>query len=141
MEYKIVTPTQLDAMVEGKSQVKLIFFFTSWCSVCKKNYVELLRLEEKYKDDNFKVMAVSLDEDLGRLKYFMRGHNASDTTVYHLLYSDPNTVSNVFNKHGIRYTGAIPHITLLDEKGKIVADGNYDLSYFDKGLDKLLKRS
>lgn len=140
-EYKAINPSQLNDMLDGKPQVRLIFFFTSWCSVCKKSYSELLRLEAKYKNENVKIMAVSLDEDMGRLKHFMRNYQDKDSNVYHLQYSNPREVMEMFHKFGIHYNGGIPHVTLLDQKGKIVADGSYDLTYFDRGLDQLLKRS
>ncbi len=141
VDYRAINPGQLDSMVDGKKNIRLLYFFTSWCSVCKKNYQQLLRLEEKYKNDDIRIIAVSLDEDLGTLRHFMSRHTGDKSTIYHLLYADPNDVGHVFAKYGIRYRGAIPHVTLLDESGKIIADGSYDLSYFDKGLDQLLKKS
>ncbi len=140
-DYRAIDSTRLTYLIDGKPQVRLLFFFTSWCSVCKKNYSELLRLENKYKSDNIKIMAISLDEDMGRLKHFMRPYQNNDSTIYHLLFNNTGEVMGLFNKFGIRYSGAVPHVTLLDETGEIIADGSYDLSYFDKGLDQLLKKS
>jgi len=46
----------------------LIDFWASWCSPCRAEHPELMKLYQKYEDKGFEVIGVSFDENLARWK-------------------------------------------------------------------------
>jgi thiol-disulfide isomerase/thioredoxin len=50
----------------------LIDFWASWCKPCIANFPLLKRIEEKYRDKNFAIIGVSLDDNLKRWKNEIR---------------------------------------------------------------------
>lgn len=140
VEYLPATPQQLNQKISSDTdKVRLLFFFTSWCSVCKQSYAELIRIEKKYRDKNLSIYAISLDEDTYKLKRFMGKLSSIKSNIYHIQSSYEHDIGDVFRKFNIRYSGTIPHIVVLDQNGRKIADGGYDLAYFDNGLDQILK--
>lgn len=55
--------------LEGK--VTLIDFWASWCAPCKASFPEMDRLYQKYSDQGFQVLAVSVDQDEKAMRRFL----------------------------------------------------------------------
>jgi thiol-disulfide isomerase/thioredoxin len=49
-------------------QYRLVDFWASWCSPCRKEFPELIKIYHKYKDNNFEVIGISFDSDLDKWK-------------------------------------------------------------------------
>lgn len=97
-----------------KGKVVLLDFWASWCGPCRKENPNVVRLYEKYKDQGFTVMSVSLDSDLGRWKAAIEQDNLSW----------PNHVSDL-NKWAsaaakIYGVNSIPFTVLIDQEGNII---------------------
>lgn len=97
-----------------RGQVVLLDFWASWCGPCRKENPNVVRLYEKYKNDGFTVMSVSLDKD----KNAWLGAIAKDNLSW------PNHVSDLQQWQSkvaqmYQVTG-IPFTALLDRDGKII---------------------
>jgi thiol-disulfide isomerase/thioredoxin len=92
----------------------LIDFWASWCGPCRKENPNVVRLYNKYKNENFDIYSVSLDKDKDKwvkaitADGLVWNHHVSD-----LKYWD----SEVVGKYQIK---GIPHTVLIDPEGKII---------------------
>ena len=97
-----------------RGQVVLLDFWASWCGPCRKENPTVVRLYEKYKDQGFTVMSVSLDQNEERWKQAIEKDQLSW----------PNHVSDLKGwssaapkKYSVR---GIPFTVLIDKEGKII---------------------
>lgn len=92
----------------------LIDFWASWCGPCRKENPNVVRLYNKYKDENFTIYSVSLDKDKTRWEMAIKADGLIwDNHVSDLKYWD----SEVVPKYKIK---GIPHTVLIDPEGKII---------------------
>lgn len=50
-------------LADLKKKLILVNFWATWCDACVDELPSLIKLREKYKDQGFEVVAVSVDED------------------------------------------------------------------------------
>ncbi|MES2589350.1 MAG: redoxin family protein [Bacteroidota bacterium] len=97
-----------------KGKVVLLDFWASWCGPCRKENPNVVKLYEKYKNEGFTVMSVSLDKD----------KNAWAAAIAKDNLSWPNHVSDL--KHWgneaakLYKVSGIPFTVLIDRDGKII---------------------
>lgn len=93
----------------------LIDFWASWCQPCRIENPNVVRLYNKYKDKNFEIFSVSLDDNKEQWVKAIQAdglvwkHHVSDL----LKWNTPMTQKYQFN--------GIPHTVLIDPEGKIIA--------------------
>jgi peroxiredoxin len=94
----------------------LVDFWASWCGPCRAENPNLVKTYNKYKDNGFTVLGVSLDQPGKKNSWLAAIHkdNLTWTQVSDLKFWD-NEVAVLY---GIK---AIPSNLLLDPQGKIVA--------------------
>lgn len=94
----------------------LLDFWASWCGPCRKENPNVIKAYEKYKDKNFTVLGVSLDQ-AGKKDAWLAAIKADGLpwTQVSDLQAWNNSVAKLY---GIR---AIPQNFLIDPTGKIVA--------------------
>ena len=116
-----------------RGKVVLIDFWASWCSPCRMENPNVVRLYKKYHERGFEVFSVSLDKD--RDKWI--NAIAKDGLVW------PNHVSDLMgwgSAAGKRYqVSSIPNTVLVDRDGRILAR-NLRGSELEKKLKELLEQ-
>ena len=114
-----------------KGNVVLIDFWASWCRPCRAENPNVVKLYNKYKNKNFTIYSISLDQE--RKKWI--------DAINQDQLSWPNHVSELTgwkSTPGIQYgVSSIPKTFLIDKDGIIIG---YDLrgSNLEKKLSELL---
>jgi thiol-disulfide isomerase/thioredoxin len=97
-----------------RGKIVLIDFWASWCGPCRKENPNVVKTYNKYKNDGFTVMSVSLDSD--RSKWL--GAIQQDGLVW------PNHVSDLGGWQSkapkLYQVSGIPFTVLIDKEGKII---------------------
>lgn len=97
---------------EGK--YVLIDFWASWCGPCRAENPNVLKAYNKYKDKNFTVIGISLDENAEHWKKAIK----DDAMPWAQVSSLNGFQNEVSSYYGIR---GIPSTLLVDPTGKIIA--------------------
>ncbi|UGU14730.1 AhpC/TSA family protein [Sinomicrobium kalidii] len=97
-----------------RGQYVFIDFWASWCGPCRAENPNVLKAYNEYKDKNFTVLGVSLDDDEARWKKAIEEDSLPWVQVSDLKGFD-NVISGYY---GIR---GIPSTLLVDPEGKIIA--------------------
>lgn len=109
----------------------LLDFWASWCGPCRQENPNVVRTYQKYKNRNFEILGISLDNDKGK---WLQAIQEDQLTWPHV--SDLKGWRNeVALQYGVQ---SIPANFLLDKEGKIIAKGlrGFEL---ERTLEQLLK--
>ncbi len=102
------------ALSSLKGKFVLIDFWASWCPPCRAENPNVVAAYKKYKDRNFTILGVSLDNDRDKWKQAVAKDGLAWTQVSDLKGWDSETAA----KYGVQ---SIPANFLLDPSGKIIA--------------------
>lgn len=100
----------------GKGKVVLIDFWASWCGPCRREMPNLVDAYAKYKNKNFEIVGVSLDQENNAWKEAITKLNITWPQMSDLKY---------WNCEGSKLyaVSSIPHTVLIDGEGTIIARG------------------
>lgn len=119
------------SLADYKGKYTLIDFWASWCGPCRKENPALVKVYQKYKDKNFAILGVSLDDDLLKWKNAIAADGLS--------WKHVSDLKGWENKVAVMYgVESIPQSFLLDTEGKIIAK-SIRSDELDVLLNKLLK--
>jgi len=104
------------SLKDFRGKYVLVDFWASWCVPCREENPNVVAAWKKYKDKNFTVLSVSLDQPNGKEKWLKAIHadHLEWTHVSDLQYWN-NAVAKQYD------INSIPSNLLLDPEGKIVA--------------------
>ncbi|MFS8083451.1 MAG: redoxin domain-containing protein [Ginsengibacter sp.] len=110
------TLEKLVSLANFKGKYVLLDFWASWCGPCRAENPNVVKAFNQYKDKNFTVLGVSLDQPGKKQAWLDAIHkdNLDWTQVSDLKFWD----NAVAKSYGIQ---AIPQNFLIDPKGKIIA--------------------
>ena len=109
----------------------LVDFWASWCGPCRGENPNVVAAYNKFKDKNFTILGVSLDEDKANWLKAVQADKLSWKQVSDLKYWNSAAVP----LYGI---SGIPYNVLLDPQGKIIATSLREAGLHSK-LQELLK--
>jgi thiol-disulfide isomerase/thioredoxin len=120
LTFTAVDGTQVD-LTALRGKVVLLDFWATWCPPCRGEVPNVVAAYNKYHDQGFEVVGVSLDQDKDGLNQFA----ANNGMVWPQYFDGQGWGNSLAQRFGIR---SIPQMWLLDKKGRIITkDGRTDL--------------
>lgn len=109
----------------GKGKVVLVDFWASWCGPCRREMPNLVEAYAKYKNKNFEIVGVSLDQSGDAWKEAIKKLNITWPQMSDLKY---------WGSEGAQLyaVSSIPHTVLIDGEGTIIARGLHGEGLQDK---------
>ena len=100
-----------------KGKYVLIDFWASWCGPCRRESPTLVKAYEQYKDKNFTIFSVSLDNNKEKWMAAIQADGLNWQAHGSSLSSWNCPVARRYN------VSSIPHSLLIDPQGKVIAIG------------------
>lgn len=100
-----------------KGKVVLLDFWATWCGPCIVELPNVKRIYEKYNDEGFEIVSISLDRNEEMLRTFVKRSELDWTHIYNLSLPPGQDIAS---QYGVE---AIPQMILVGRHGKIVDTG------------------
>jgi thiol-disulfide isomerase/thioredoxin len=111
LEIKLQDPTGRPiSLSEFRGKIVFINFWTTWCLACVIEMPSMEKLHQTFKDKDFVMVAINLQESASRVKQFFKEYKLTFTTLL-------DTTGDVSAGLGIR---SIPTTFILDKNGRII---------------------
>ena len=111
IEIRLKDPTGRPiSLSEFRGKIVFINFWTTWCLACVIEMPSMEKLHQAFKDKDFVMLAINLQETASRVKQFYKEHKLTFTTLL-------DTTGDVGAGLGIR---SIPTTFILDKNGRII---------------------
>ncbi len=107
---------------EWNGKVRLVNFWASWCPPCVREIPAFIKLHNQYKDKNFTVLGIALDEKQAVIDFIDPIGES-----YPMLIAEQEGIS-LTKAYGNRL-GVLPYTALLDTNGVIVKTYMRELSF------------
>lgn len=119
------------ALSSLRGKYVLIDFWASWCGPCRKENPNVVRMYYKFKDKNFDIFSVSLDQDKAPWIQAIE----KDGLVWNHVSDLQHWNSAAAAAYGVQ---GIPATFLLDKEGKVIAK-NLRGEELERKLEEILK--
>lgn len=113
-EEKMIDGTTTMKLSDLRGKVVLLDFWASWCGPCRRENPAVVKLYEKYKDDGFTIMSVSLDKTKAPWVAAIEKDGLSWPNHVSDLGGWSSRVPKMYNVRGIPFT------VLIDKDGNII---------------------
>jgi len=122
-----------------KGEVVMVNFWATWCSPCRKEFPDLIKLYNTYKEKDFNLIFVSFDEESelnSEVIPFLK-KNGVDFKSYLVTMSNPDAIILSFDSN---WEMGIPTTYLLNKDGerKWKALGSRKYEEFEAEVQKLI---
>ena len=90
----------------------LLSFWATWCKPCIEELNEYKKIYKEYKDDGFKMFAISVDDErtIAKVKPFVKSKNFE----FPVLLDTNSDVARLY------YAQSVPYSVIVDKKGFII---------------------
>lgn len=131
----------LDSLKEVyKGKAILFNYWATWCKPCVEEFPDLVKLNNEYKDKDFKLIFVSLDfgDALGKKTQAFLKKQGVDYTSYYNNFKNDEDLINYMDKN---WEGSIPGTFIFDKSGKLEKTliGKHNYTDFQEVISKLIK--
>jgi len=124
-----------------KGKVLLLNIWASWCGPCKREFPDLVKLADKYKNSKVEIVGLSVDdrEDLQTDVIPFLEKNNVNFKIYLQNFKNIEELIEIFPQ----WQGAIPLTVIFDSKGnqKKFIIGMRDFAFFDNAIQEVLNSS
>jgi peroxiredoxin len=111
-------------------QVVLLDFWATWCGPCIAEMPNVKKTYEKYKDQKFQIIGISLDRSIEPLKSFVK----KEGLAWHQYFDNARILSTMYQ------VNAIPSTFLIDGEG-IIRKTNLRGRSLETGVAELVKEN
>jgi peroxiredoxin len=98
-----------------KGKVILVNFWATWCPPCKKELPSLSQISSEFKDKDFKMVGVSVDDNQSVLNTYLQSNSLSYTIVH-----EPDQLVQKYMDVTGQRDNVIPQSYIIDKSGKVV---------------------
>jgi thiol-disulfide isomerase/thioredoxin len=117
------------SLSDFRGKIVFINFWTTWCLACVIEMPSMEKLHQKFKDKDFVMLAINLQESASKVIEFYKEHNLSFAALLDI-------TGDVAAGFGIR---AIPTTFILDKNGRLIGkvlgprewDGSSSMTLFE----------
>ena len=111
LEIRLSDPTGRPvSLSEFRGKIVFINFWTTWCLACVIEMPSMEKLHQRFKDKDFVMVAINLQESAERVKQFYKNHQLTFTTLLDIT-GDVGAALSI---------NAIPTTFILDKNGRII---------------------
>lgn len=134
-----IDKAKLEKLIKNRrGKVLLLNIWASWCPPCKKEFPDLVKLAEKYKNSKVDIVGLSVDDksDLNSEVIPFLQKNEVNFKIYIQNFKNIEELISFFPK----WEGAIPLTVIFDKNGneKKFIIGMRDFEFFDKAIQEVL---
>lgn len=97
-----------------ESKYKLILFWASWCPHCTETLPEIQKIYKTYKNDDFEIISVAIDDEGQEWKKIIENHNY----IWINTHEPDNGENKLLQEYGINET---PEMFLVDKNLKVIS--------------------
>jgi thiol-disulfide isomerase/thioredoxin len=98
------------SLSDFRGKIVFLNFWTTWCPTCRIEMPSMEKLHQKFKDGDFAMVTINLQEPAARVKEFLKEFKLTFTALL-------DTGGQVGSMFGINQ---IPTTYILDKKGRII---------------------
>jgi cytochrome c biogenesis protein CcmG/thiol:disulfide interchange protein DsbE len=124
---------QAVSLSDFRGKVVLLDFWATWCPPCRMSIPELVKLQDKYRDDGLEILGISLDDPQDELVRYLREFKEKYKINYRILRFNAKVMQDYFGME----SPAIPTMFVIDRDGKI---REKIVGFIPKALNRSLAR-
>ena len=106
---------QAVSLSDFRGRVVLLDFWATWCPPCRMSIPELVKLQDKYRDDGLEILGISLDDPQNELGRYLKEFKEKYKINYRILLFNNKIMQDYFGME----SPAIPTMFVIDRDGKI----------------------
>lgn len=104
-----------------KNPVIMLYFYTTWCQVCNKNFEVINEIAREFQNTNFKIIAVAIDRNLDLEAFASNIKNLENLYFPAYFLADRNGFVEFLKSKKINYNNRIPFTIIFNSNQKVIS--------------------
>ena len=136
---EVIDETGLNKLIQERdNKILLLNFWATWCIPCRDEFPGLVKIANKYKDQNLEVIGISADypdEIKSKIQPFLKSQNVSFKNYVKNVEGDEALINFINPK----WSGALPATFVYDTAGVLREShfGQNDFAGFQKIIEQV----